>query len=224
MLELLQSHGLQATDIELMLLRCPRLFTYSVQRQAVPVVEFLQKDLGFDQQQVASTIKRFPHLLGYQVKAHLAPHLHYLKSLGISDEQLPQLILARPHVLGTSIELVITYLRKWLRIERTNVGKLLWTYPFDYSLPRLVLPNKGPSVTDSWEDTTYNTPASSEAHPSAGHSSLSGKEAAGSSNQQQKPEEQLEKPPLGSPERCTWLELPSQQKGSDSTDADNPQS
>jgi hypothetical protein len=81
------------------LCRCPRLFTYNVQRQAVPVVEFLQKELGFDQQQVVSTIKRFPHLLGYQVKAHLAPHLHYLKSLGISDEQLPQLILARPHVL-----------------------------------------------------------------------------------------------------------------------------
>lgn len=91
--------ALQRAACCLLFCRCPRLFTYSVQRQAVPVVEFLQKDLGFDQQQVASTIKRFPHLLGYQVKAHLAPHLHYLKSLGISDEQLPQLILARPHVL-----------------------------------------------------------------------------------------------------------------------------
>jgi len=123
---------------------------------------------------------------------------------------------------GTSIELVITYLRKWLRIERTNVGRLLWTYPFDYSLPRLVLPNKGPSVTESWEDTASSTSGSSEGQASAGQTALTAEEAARSSSQQQNPDEQLEKPPLGSPDRCTWLELPSQKKDRDTTDDGNP--
>lgn len=35
----------------------------------------------------------------YGVKSHLVPHCHYLKSLGIAQEELPQLILARPQVL-----------------------------------------------------------------------------------------------------------------------------
>lgn len=62
------------------------------------MVEFLA-GLGFSHQQVAATIKRFPHLLGYDTKGHLIPHCHYLKSLGLSDEDLRQLILLRPHVL-----------------------------------------------------------------------------------------------------------------------------
>lgn len=35
----------------------------------------------------------------YGVKSHLVPHCHYLKSLGIAQEELPQLILSRPQVL-----------------------------------------------------------------------------------------------------------------------------
>jgi hypothetical protein len=130
----------------------------------------------------------------YGVKSHLVPHRHYLKSLGVPEEQLPQLVLSRPYVLvrvlaccmcarggvasarsgtplrpgarddgarhnatptpttalhlatqqqqqGSGIELVITYLRKWLRVPRTHVGRLLWSYPLDFSLPRLVLPD-----------------------------------------------------------------------------------
>lgn len=35
----------------------------------------------------------------YGVKSHLVPHCHYLKSLGISEQELPQLIMSRPQVL-----------------------------------------------------------------------------------------------------------------------------
>jgi hypothetical protein len=41
------------------------------------------------------------------VKSHLVPHCHYLKSLGISEEELPQLILARPQVLVSSLKLFL---------------------------------------------------------------------------------------------------------------------
>lgn len=88
----------QPQDVEIMLLRCPKLFSFSVERQCRPVVSFLAS-LGFDQQQVSATIRRFPHMLGYDPKGHLVPHCHYLKSLGLTDEELPELILARPHVL-----------------------------------------------------------------------------------------------------------------------------
>lgn len=102
MLEFLVSElAMQPHDIEIMLLRCPKLFAFSVERQCRPVVAFLGS-LGFNQQQVSATVKRFPHMLGYDTKGHLVPHCHYLKSLGLTDEELPQLILARPHVLVSS--------------------------------------------------------------------------------------------------------------------------
>lgn len=41
----------------------------------------------------------------YGVKSHLVPHCHYLKSLGITDEELPQLILFRPQVLVSILRL-----------------------------------------------------------------------------------------------------------------------
>lgn len=95
---LVKEQAMQPQDIETMLLRCPRLFSFSVERQSRPVMAFLAS-LGFSQQQASDTIKRFPHLLGYDTKGHLIPHYHYLKSLGLTDEELPRLILARPHVL-----------------------------------------------------------------------------------------------------------------------------
>lgn len=105
-----------------------------------------------------------------------------------------------PHPLtlrqGSSIELVITYLRKWLRIERTHVGRLLWSYPLDYSLPRLVLP----------ADTAPADSSMDEANPPPGDSSTDSRSQAvvssSSGDQQQLPKQV---PLWGSAEACSWL-------------------
>ncbi len=50
-------------------------------------------------------------------------------------------LLFRQHqVLGSSIELVVKYLRR-MGIKRHNVGRLLRTFPFDYSVRHLVIPD-----------------------------------------------------------------------------------
>lgn len=64
LLQFLQSLALQPEDLRVMLLRCPRLLSFSTQRQVLPVVMFLREDLHFDEQQVASVVKRFPGILG----------------------------------------------------------------------------------------------------------------------------------------------------------------
>lgn len=64
LLQFLQSLALQPEDLRVMLLRCPRLLSFSTQRQVLPVVTFLREDLHFDEQQVASVVKRFPGILG----------------------------------------------------------------------------------------------------------------------------------------------------------------
>jgi hypothetical protein len=64
LLQFLQSLALQPEDLRVMLLRCPRLLSFSTQRQVLPVVTFLREDLGFDEQQVANVVKRFPGILG----------------------------------------------------------------------------------------------------------------------------------------------------------------
>jgi hypothetical protein len=65
LLHFLQSLQLQPDDLRVMLMRCPRLLSFSTQRQVQPVVHFLRDDLGFDEQQVASTLKRFPGIMGW---------------------------------------------------------------------------------------------------------------------------------------------------------------
>jgi hypothetical protein len=61
---LLQSLQLQPEDLRVMLLRCPRLLSFSTQRHVLPVVAFLREELGFDDAQVASTLRRFPGIMG----------------------------------------------------------------------------------------------------------------------------------------------------------------
>ncbi|WIA16522.1 hypothetical protein OEZ85_013200 [Tetradesmus obliquus] len=201
MLALLVDLGLQSDEIELVLLRCPRLFTYNVQSRSMPVVEFLSS-LGYSQEQLRQVILRFPHVLGYDAKGHLIPHCHYLKSLGLTDEELSRLILLRPHVLGSGIEPVITYLRKWLRIERTRIGSLLWSYPLDYSLPRLVLPSQAPTIAATMDEATEEAAANNSSSSSS--SAASSSEASPAEQGRQPPV----LPPIGSAERCTWLVLP----------------
>eukprot|EP00882_Tetradesmus_deserticola_P002930 GHRQ01003113.1.p1 GENE.GHRQ01003113.1~~GHRQ01003113.1.p1 ORF type:complete len:316 (+),score=107.49 GHRQ01003113.1:187-1134(+) len=207
MLALLVHLGLQNDEIELVLLRCPKLFSYNVQSRSTPVVEFLSS-LGYSQEQLRQVILRFPHVLGYDAKGHLIPHCHYLKSLGLTDGELSRLILLRPHVLGSGIEPVITYLRKWLRIERTHIGRLLWSYPLDYSLPRLVLPSQVPALAPTVDE------SADEAEDSSSGGTAAGAAAAGLPDEQdqQQDEQQVVQPPalppIGSAERCTWLVMP----------------
>lgn len=64
LLQCLQSLQLQPEDLRIMLLQCPRLLSFSKERHVMPVVQFLQEDLKFDQHQVAATLKRFPGIMG----------------------------------------------------------------------------------------------------------------------------------------------------------------
>ena len=58
-------------------------------------------------EQVRTLVVRFPNVLGYDVKGHLRPHLAYLASLGVEQEQLQDLVLCRPQVLGPGIERLV---------------------------------------------------------------------------------------------------------------------
>jgi hypothetical protein len=47
-----------------------------------------------------------PQVLGYGSKSWLQPQLAFLRSLGVAQEDLPALVMARPQVLGSQILLV----------------------------------------------------------------------------------------------------------------------
>jgi hypothetical protein len=118
------------------------------------------------------------------------------------------------HTQGTSIELVITYLRKWLRIERTHVGRLLWSYPLDYSLPRLVMPldTTAADATTEEQQPDAAEPDAAAAAPSTAQASSS--DGAGVPEQQQGPPKQV--PVWGSADACSWLDLDLRKGGSSS--------
>jgi hypothetical protein len=113
---------------------------------------------------------------------------------------------------GSGIEPVITYLRKWLRIERTHIGRLLWSYPLDYSLPRLVMPSQAPVLAATIDETVEDAAADDD--DSSSSSSAATASAAGAPDEQAQPDKQQSDskpkrlPPIGSAERCTWLVMP----------------
>lgn len=114
-----------------LVLRYPEALTIPLELKVKPAVGFLH-DVGLDDDAIAAVLFRFPFVIGYGVKSHLIPQMHYLLSLGICKEDLPRLIEKRPQVLGNYIEPVISYLKR-IGLKRTQIGSLLETYPIDYS-------------------------------------------------------------------------------------------
>ncbi|KAF6257825.1 hypothetical protein COO60DRAFT_1701631 [Scenedesmus sp. NREL 46B-D3] len=192
--------GLQNDEIELVLLRCPKLFTYNVQARSTPVVEFLSS-LGYSQEQLRRVILRFPHVLGYDAKGHLTPHCHYLKSLGLTDEELSRLILMRPHVL-------------------VSVA--------DYSLPRLVLPSQAPALAATVDESAEEADDSSGSSGTATASAAGPPNEQDQQQEQQQLSQPPVLPPIGSAERCTWLVMPpdsaDEDGGASSGNSDNSSS
>ena len=126
---------------------------------------------------------------------------------------------------GTSIELVITYLRKWLRIERSHVGRLLWSYPLDYSLPRLVMPADTTPVEATLDEAdaagTLTEPDISSSSSGGGSNASMSAQASSSSGdgagqeQQQQPRQAVSM--WGSPDACSWLDIELRKDGSSSS-------
>lgn len=128
------SLGICLSTIQKMLVKFPELFNYDPNTKMRPVVEFLMREVHLDEDSVCKVLEKFPFVLGYGVKSHLAPHIAYLHSLGVTHEQLPRLVLQRPQVLGEGIESLISYLLA-IGVKRWEVGRLLATYPVDYIIP-----------------------------------------------------------------------------------------
>lgn len=63
------------SEVQVMLLRCPELFTYSLQRQVCPAVAFLAGQLGLAPADVRSVLLKYPPVLSLGVKGHLAPQV-----------------------------------------------------------------------------------------------------------------------------------------------------
>jgi hypothetical protein len=120
------------------------------------------------------------------------------------------------NVQGTSIELVITYLRKWLRIERTHVGRLLWSYPLDYSLPRLVMPLDATSAESTIDEppSDVDTGSAAAAASTAQASSSNSSDSDGNSGPKQQPQQPKQVPMWGAAEACSWLDINLRKGGS----------
>jgi hypothetical protein len=122
--------------------------------------------------------------------------------------------------------LVITYLRKWLRIERSHVGRLLWSYPLDYSLPRLVMPADTTPVEATLDEAdaagTLTEPDISSSSSGVSNASMSAQASSSSGDgagqeQQQQPRQAVSM--WGSPDACSWLDIELRKDGSSSSNS-----
>lgn len=94
-----------AHEMRTILLKCPRLMTYSLSK-IKHVVGYLRYELGFDADGVRRVLYQTPQTMGLDMETNITPKLSFLHEIfGFSDlQQVRQLVLGMPSVLNLSVE------------------------------------------------------------------------------------------------------------------------
>ncbi|GAB2291257.1 Transcription termination factor mterf2, chloroplastic [Dionaea muscipula] len=137
----LQDIGIQEDAIGRMLVKFPSLLTYSLHKKIRPVVIFLLTKAGVTRINIAKVVALAPELLGCSIAHKLDGNVKYFLSLGISLEQLGEMITDFPMLLRYNVELLRT---KYHYLRRTMIRPLqdLIEFPryMSYSLDHRIIP------------------------------------------------------------------------------------
>lgn len=89
----LKSIGIQERKLPSVVLKCPKILTFSVEDTLEPMVQCL-KTLATKQDEVANAIIKFPYLFSHSAEGKLCPILGFFEALGVSEKQLGKMVLA----------------------------------------------------------------------------------------------------------------------------------
>ncbi|XP_057527578.1 transcription termination factor MTERF2, chloroplastic isoform X2 [Amaranthus tricolor] len=137
----LQDIGIKDDAIGRMLVKFPPLLTYSLYKKIRPVVVFLLTKAGVTQKDIGKVVALAPELLGCSIAHKLDGNVKYFLSLGISLQQLGEMIADFPMLLRYNVELLRP---KYRYLRRTMVRPLqdVIEFPrfFSYSLEDKITP------------------------------------------------------------------------------------
>mmetsp|Transcript_23167 Transcript_23167/g.72330 ORF Transcript_23167/g.72330 Transcript_23167/m.72330 type:complete len:508 (+) Transcript_23167:5138-6661(+) len=132
MVSYLVSLGMTGSELEELSEKREELFSCGVSR-ARGRLDFLEKKLGFSQEEKKKMIVKNPRIVEYRIERTMQPRLDYLAGLGVSRQDLSRLILRAPSLLEVSVEDTMKPRVEWLMntvgLSEENVGKVVARHP-----------------------------------------------------------------------------------------------
>lgn len=119
-----------AVELTSVLIRAPHVLRVRPEHAREVLFEFCAA-LGITStSDLRHVLVAFPPILSYNVKAHLRPQVHVLRSFGVSD--VGALVKRRPSLLSTGADVALSeLLRAFPFRRRTGLARLLRTMPLD---------------------------------------------------------------------------------------------
>ncbi|XP_024395393.1 transcription termination factor MTERF4, chloroplastic [Physcomitrium patens] len=117
--EFLLKIGLTVEDIN----DYPLILGYSVRRNLIPVLTFLE-ELGVTSQSLPILVRKYPQVLHSSVVVDLLPHVEYLEGLGIRRADMGSVLTRYPNLLGFKIEGTISTSTAYLVMLGVNPRRL----------------------------------------------------------------------------------------------------
>ncbi|KAL9251218.1 Transcription termination factor MTERF2, chloroplastic-like protein [Drosera capensis] len=139
--QFLQEIGVHEDAIGRMIVKFPSLLTYNLQKKIRPKVIFLLTKAGVTRKNIAKVIASAPQLLGRSIAHKLDANVKYFLSLGISLEDLGEMITDFPMILLYNVELLRPKYRYLRRIMVRPLQDLI-EFPryMSYSLEERIMP------------------------------------------------------------------------------------
>ncbi|XP_011652761.2 transcription termination factor MTERF6, chloroplastic/mitochondrial-like [Cucumis sativus] len=96
-----QSKGLSSSAITKLVCSVPQVLKRSLNQEIIPVFDYIQAVLGTVEKTV-TTIKRFPRILGWNLRISVGPNIEILKQLGVPDSNISTYLQRQPKMFFTS--------------------------------------------------------------------------------------------------------------------------
>jgi hypothetical protein len=103
----------------------PDIFTLDTYKQVIPVIDFLNENLDFDQEDIVKVLQAYPMLLGTSVDQMQSVVKHFL-ALEVEEEMIPNILKAFPSLFSQIDETKMTEVVEFLKqIGVSNIGRFV---------------------------------------------------------------------------------------------------
>ncbi|XP_011651042.1 transcription termination factor MTERF6, chloroplastic/mitochondrial-like isoform X2 [Cucumis sativus] len=96
-----KSKGLSSSAITKLVCSAPQVLKRSLNQEIIPVFDYIQAVLGTVEKTV-TTIKRFPRILGWDLRISVDPNIELLKQFGVPDSNISTFLQRHPKLFSTS--------------------------------------------------------------------------------------------------------------------------
>ncbi|KAE8650392.1 transcription termination factor MTERF6, chloroplastic/mitochondrial [Cucumis sativus] len=96
-----QSKGLSSPEIVKLVCSVPCVLTGSLNKRIIPSFDYIQAVLG-SEEKTLTAIKRFPGILGWDLRTSVGPNIEILKQIGVPDSNISSYLQRQPKMFLTS--------------------------------------------------------------------------------------------------------------------------